>query len=188
MWSFLIKMKKRCSIVVACTHDGGIGSQGRVPWHLPSDLHFFRQLTTNTADPEKQNACIMGKATFLSLEKPLSRRLNIVITNHPNDLPPNVLGVSSLTQAIHVAINRVDVESLFIIGGESVYREALEHSLCDQIYMTRIVGLNAQHFQCDRFFPLHYGAYFQPATHPTNIPIHFENGLHYQIIVYSRTH
>lgn len=177
---------KSCSIVVACTHDGGIASQGSIPWNLPSDLIFFRQLTSTTSSPDKQNACIMGKSTFFSLKKPLSKRLNVVLTKSPQDLPSIVQSASSLQVALDDLSKRNDIESIFVIGGENVYREAIEHPAFTKLYMTRIVGTDAIRLKCDRFFPLHYGAYFYLIVHLCNVPTEQENGIDFKRIVFLR--
>ena len=41
------------------------------------------------------------------------------------------------------------LKRLFIIGGESIYREALAGATCSELFVTRVQGS----FQCDRFFP-----------------------------------
>jgi dihydrofolate reductase len=63
--------------VVAVTPSWGIGKSGTVPWHcadvfLPSDLKYFRDATTHTADKSKRNAVLMGRLTWESI--PLKNR------------------------------------------------------------------------------------------------------------------
>jgi dihydrofolate reductase len=74
---------KPVSLVVAATPGGGIGAAGALPWSLPSDLAFFRQVTTSTADATKRNAVIMGRKTWASIPakfRPLKGRLNVVLS------------------------------------------------------------------------------------------------------------
>lgn len=138
---------KECYIVVACTFDNGIGACGLIPWYIPEDIKFFRRLTS-TANPGKINACIMGRITYESIGKPLANRINIVITSKKI---PDVICVPDFPSAI-AAASREDVESIFIIGGSSVYAEAIKYSNCTKIFMTQIQK-NAEEFNCDRFLP-----------------------------------
>ena len=68
-------------MVVASTPGGGIGKEGKLPWHLPGDMAFFKALTTSPAG--STNAVLMGRNTWLSLPpkfQPLPGRLNVVIS------------------------------------------------------------------------------------------------------------
>ncbi len=64
--------------------DGlGIGKDGTMPWNLPGDMAYFKALTTQTRDSNKQNAVIMGRRTWDSIPakfRPLSNRINIVLS------------------------------------------------------------------------------------------------------------
>lgn len=76
----------RLSIIVAATTVNGIGKNGRLPWHIREDMRFFAHVTQN-APEGTQNAVIMGRKTWESIpakNRPLSKRLNIVISNNPN--------------------------------------------------------------------------------------------------------
>ena len=77
-------------IVVAMTQSRGIGSKGGMPWHLPTDMQYFKQLTSTTKaagskfeDADSQNAVIMGRNTWESIPpkfRPLRGRINVVIS------------------------------------------------------------------------------------------------------------
>lgn len=71
-------------LVVAATKNGlGIGKDGQLPWKLPGDMAYFRELTSRTRDSTKQNAVIMGRKTWDSIPakfKPLKGRINIVLS------------------------------------------------------------------------------------------------------------
>jgi len=56
-----------------------IGCGGKIPWHLPEDFKWFKQLTTG-------GLVLMGRKTFLSLPKPLPNRTNVVFTRGPRAL------------------------------------------------------------------------------------------------------
>lgn len=56
---------------------------GGLPWKIPADLAYFKELTVRTSDPAKQNAVIMGRKTWESIPqkfRPLAGRLNIVLS------------------------------------------------------------------------------------------------------------
>ena len=44
------------------------------------------------------------------------------------------------------------VEKIFVIGGERVYREAIDNPLCECVFATMIE--NADGYDCDTFFPI----------------------------------
>lgn len=70
-------------IVVAATRKLGIGKGGTMPWKLPGDMAYFKELTSRTADPSKQNAVVMGRKTWESIPpkfRPLPGRVNVVLT------------------------------------------------------------------------------------------------------------
>ncbi|KAF9588292.1 hypothetical protein IFM89_008709 [Coptis chinensis] len=69
-------------VVVATTQTMGIGKDGKLPWNLPSDLKFFKEVTMVTPDPGKRNAVIIGRKTWESIppeKRPLPGRLNVVL-------------------------------------------------------------------------------------------------------------
>ena len=102
-----------------------IGKDGKLPWHFPADLKFFKNLTTG-------HTVIMGRKTFDSIGKPLPNRENIVISRHPQPETAGVKFAESVDQALDSAKNG----KIFIIGGASIYRETAH--LIDGIYLTRI--------------------------------------------------
>jgi len=74
----------RLSIIVAATTANGIGKNGRLPWCIHEDMKYFMRVTQN-APEGTQNAVIMGRKTWESIPakyRPLSERLNIVISNN----------------------------------------------------------------------------------------------------------
>ncbi len=130
----------RLSLIVAMADDRVIGSGGDLPWHLPADLKRFKRLTMG-------HHLILGRKTFESIGKPLPGRRMIVLTRGDGArLPKEVQAASSLDAAIRLARERNDDE-VFVAGGASVYREALDHA--DRIHLTRVHATVAG----DVFFP-----------------------------------
>ncbi len=126
----------KISIVVAMARNRVIGNKGELPWHLPTDLKHFKELTTG-------HSVIMGRKTFESilkrLGKPLPDRQNIVLTENRGYTAPapgcNV--VHSFREAYYLATNlTAHKEEIFVIGGEKIYRLALPQA--ERIYLTLV--------------------------------------------------
>lgn len=139
------------NIIVAFDKDKGIGKNNKLPWDVPDDLKYFRNITTKTKDPSKKNAIIMGRKTWESLQcKPLPDRENIVISRGNMAFPRNVLKADSIEGGIWFAsMLKSSVEKIFIIGGASIYKYVINMHGCKKIYATEILSS----FDCDTFFP-----------------------------------
>lgn len=129
------------SLIVAVDEGGGIGWQGRLPWHLSDDLRKFKSLTMG-------HHLIVGRKTFVSIGRPLPGRNIIVITRQTlaGAVDGSLSYAPSLEAALALAACRGESEA-FIGGGAQIYALALP--LAQRIYRTRIhVSLPA-----DVFFP-----------------------------------
>jgi hypothetical protein len=75
------------ALVVAATEDLGIGLLSNLPWRIPKDMAFFKQVTSKIPSPSiTQNAVIMGRVTWESIPpkfRPLDNRFNIVVSRNP---------------------------------------------------------------------------------------------------------
>uniref|UniRef100_A0A7C9AP44 dihydrofolate reductase n=1 Tax=Opuntia streptacantha TaxID=393608 RepID=A0A7C9AP44_OPUST len=126
-------VQRTYQVVVAATKEMGIGKDGKLPWKLPSDLKFFKDITMNTSNPEKKNAVIMGRKTWESIplkNRPLPGRLNVVLTRS-NDFVAgnfeNVVSCGSLDSALKLLATSLydcSIEKVFIIGGGQLLRWA----------------------------------------------------------------
>lgn len=126
------------SIIVAINKNRGIGFENKLLYWLPNDLKRFKALTTG-------NTIIMGRKTFESLPKgALPNRRNIVLTRSEVEFP-GAERFHSLEEAI---ANCKEDENIFIIGGASLYREAMP--LADRLCITEI---NDDKKEADVFFP-----------------------------------
>jgi dihydrofolate reductase len=127
------------SIIAAVADNKAIGKEQGLLWRMPDDMKRFRELTTG-------HTVIMGRKTFESLPGgALPGRRNIVLTSQREIRPADCTICHSLQQALDLSGRE---EEVFIIGGETVYRQAMEPA--GKIYLTRIRHTFAG---ADAFFP-----------------------------------
>lgn len=122
----------KLSIIVAQAQNRVIGINNNLPWHLPEDLRYFKQVTMG-------KPIIMGRKTFDSIGRPLPGRTNIVITRDGSYQPEGVKVVNSLEAARELAesICTIDgCDEAMVIGGAQIYEQAL--SLADRLYLTQV--------------------------------------------------
>ncbi|RYZ17067.1 MAG: dihydrofolate reductase [Chitinophagaceae bacterium] len=127
------------SLLVAADEANVIGINNELPWRLPGDLKYFKNLTWGMP-------ILMGRKTFESIGKPLPGRHSIVITRNPEWRHEGVETVHSLGAALEAAQRR-SVNELFLIGGAEIFRSALPQA--DRVYLTRIY----KRYDGDAFFP-----------------------------------
>lgn len=119
-------------LVVAVADNGVIGRDGRLPWHMPSDLKQFR--TTTMGRP-----VLMGRRTFDSIGKPLPGRDNIVVSRNFPQPPPGVHVAPSVEQGLDLAADLAKargVGEVMVIGGAQIYDAIMP--VATRIYLTRI--------------------------------------------------
>jgi dihydrofolate reductase len=127
------------SLLLAAAENNVIGKDNKLPWHLPNDLKYFKNLTWGMP-------VIMGRKTYESFGKPLRGRRNIVITRNKDWKGEGVDMVNSIEEAIELAKESA-VKEIFIIGGGEIFKTILPKA--DRIYLTRI----HHSFDGDAFFP-----------------------------------
>ncbi len=116
------------TIIVAADNNNAIGVNGQLPWHLPQDLRFFKNITW--AMP-----VIMGRKTFESVGKPLPGRPNFVISRNAEWKADGVDAANSMEEALHQAA-LLETKEIFIIGGGTIYETALP--ITQRVYLTRV--------------------------------------------------
>lgn len=127
----------RVSLIVAVDERGGMGIEGRLPWHLPADLAYFKQTTIG-------KPVMMGRKTFVSIGRPLPKRLNIVLSRHVTHLE----GVTVLPSLEAALLSTRHLPEVMVIGGAEIFRLALPIANC--IYLTRVHAI----FPADTYFPV----------------------------------
>lgn len=128
--------------IIACISKKhrAIGYQNRLLYAIPSDMTRFRMLTTG-------HTIIMGRKTFESLPNgALPNRHNIVISKTREQITGCEV-FASLEEALAGSKEAAE-EEYFIIGGASIYEQALPFA--DKLYLT-IVEKEPEH--ADTFFP-----------------------------------
>lgn len=127
------------SLCVAMDNNGVIGKKGKLPWRIPADLKRFKELTVG-------KAVVMGRNTFFSIGKPLSDRLNVVLTSSPSFSASSVNVAHSIEEATNIAFS-LGIEELVFIGGRKIYEAAIP--IVQKMYITKVV----HSFAGDVFFP-----------------------------------
>lgn len=127
------------SLLLAASENNVIGKNNTLPWHLPNDLKYFKNLTWGLP-------ILMGRKTFDSIGKPLPGRKSIVVTRNKNWSHNGVEVVYTLDEAVKAA-EALGAKEIFVIGGAEIFNLSLP--LANRIYLTRI----HQEFDGDVFFP-----------------------------------
>ena len=122
----------RKALIVARADNGIIGVDNQLPWHLPSDLRYFKQVTMG-------KPVVMGRKTFESIGRPLPGRTNFVITRNADWSAPGVRVVGGLADALKLATAQAELDGtdeVMVIGGATLYREAFDR--VDRMYVTQV--------------------------------------------------
>jgi dihydrofolate reductase len=162
---------KHFKAIAAMSQNRVIGAAGKIPWYLPDDFRWFKQMTMG-------NIIVMGRKTFESIGNPLPNRKNLVLTKHPQSLikkHPEIfgqyhewrggkhikrpyqfhfakLGEKQETEIfIFNSLDKLNPEEfpndIFICGGAQIYEEALPR--CSDLYLTLV----KRDVEGDTFFP-----------------------------------
>lgn len=115
-------------LIVAAAENDVIGRDGDLPWHLPSDLAYFKRATMG-------KPIIMGRKTHESIGRPLPGRANIVVTRQADYEADGCVVAHSLEEALQSAATHGAAEAV-VIGGAELYAQALPRA--DRILMTRV--------------------------------------------------
>lgn len=133
----VIDDNQNISAIVAIDSEYGIGFENQLLCRLPDDLKYFKEKTLG-------HSIIMGRKTFESLGKPLPGRRNIILSKQLDFKVDGCLVYNSIPECLK---NIPKEEEVFIIGGESIFKQTLEY--CSKLYITRIHS----NFPADSFFP-----------------------------------
>ena len=109
--------------IVNADKNWGIGCENKLLVHIPSDMRFFRDHTTN-------NVVVMGRKTLESLPggRPLADRDNIILSRDPG-LRVKGAAVVHDVEELQALLSDIHTDRVYVIGGEEIYRLLLP--LCD---------------------------------------------------------
>ena len=126
-------------LIWAQDHNGGIGKDGNLPWHISEDLQNFKKLTLNST-------IVMGRHTWESLPiKPLPKRKNIVLTSQ-------YFEDAECFSTVEECVEKLDAQGtsiLFVIGGSKVYQNFIHQA--DELHITFI---DKNTLGIDTYFPV----------------------------------
>jgi len=116
------------SIIVAASENNVIGVNNHLPWHLPVDMKYFKDMTMG-------KPIVMGRKSFEELGRVLPGRPNIMITRQSDYKAEGLYIVPSLEAGIEKA-KTFGTEEIFITGGGEIFKMALP--IIDRLYLTRV--------------------------------------------------
>lgn len=126
---------KHFKAIAAMSLNRVIGNGNKIPWHLPEDFKWFKQLTIG-------NVVVMGRKTFESIGKPLPNRETIILSRSQFSYP----GVRTVSELSQIDLAK-ETREVFICGGAQIYAQALP--LCSDLYLTLV----KREVAGDAFFP-----------------------------------
>ncbi|SFA74669.1 dihydrofolate reductase [Lentibacillus halodurans] len=127
------------SLLVAMDRNRVIGYRNDLPWHLPNDLKFFKQKTT-------ENTIIMGRKTYEAIGRPLPNRNNVVISKQHNPFPGGVDVIHDISTVL-TWNKQHPADEFFVIGGGDIFKQFLPYA--DRMYVTLVDDV----FRGDTYFP-----------------------------------
>lgn len=129
------------NLIVAVDKNWAIGNKNQLLVRIPADQKFFRETTTG-------KVVVMGRKTLESFPNglPLKNRTNIVLTKDKNYKVPDAVIVHDMDE-LHEELKKYPSEDVFVIGGETIYRQLLDE--CDVAHITKI----EYEYEADTYFP-----------------------------------
>ncbi len=129
------------NIIVAVDKNWAIGKNNKMMWSIPADMRFFREKTTG-------HVVVMGRKTLESFPNglPLKQRTKLILSRDRSYKVKGALVLHTMEELLE-HLKEYDSSDIFIIGGESIYRQFLPY--CDTAYVTRIDHA----YDADTYFP-----------------------------------
>ncbi|MXQ99348.1 hypothetical protein E5288_WYG009431 [Bos mutus] len=185
-------MVRLLNCIVAVSQNMDIGKNGNLPWSLlRNEFQYFQRMTTVSSVEGKQNVVIMGRKTWFSIpekNRSLKDRINIVLRREVKEPP---MGAHFLAKSLDDALELIEdpelknkVDMVWIVGGSSVYKEAMNKPGHVRLFVTRIM----QEFESDTFFPeIDFEKYKLLPEYPgVPLDVQEEKGIKYKFEVYEK--
>uniref|UniRef100_A0A6G1SP19 dihydrofolate reductase n=2 Tax=Aceria tosichella TaxID=561515 RepID=A0A6G1SP19_9ACAR len=182
-------MKSDFFVIAAACKNNGIGNNNKLPWRLKKEMEYFNRMTTTSPDTAHKNIVIMGRKTWSSIPpkyRPLHDRTNVVLSRTVSTIEDRESVdhiFSSLPDALEGVSQLRNKGQVWVVGGQSIYEEALRLPQCKRIYLTRI----DKEYKCDTFFPEIDESTYKLTDDP-EVPKEEqeEDGIKYKMYVYER--
>ena len=129
------------NLIVAVDSNWAIGSKNELLIRIPNDHKHFREETTG-------KVVVLGRKTLETFPQgmPLKNRTNIILSKDPNYQVKDAIVVHSIEELLE-ELKKYDEENIYIIGGESIYKQLLDE--CDVAHITKIDFA----YEADAWFP-----------------------------------
>jgi dihydrofolate reductase len=134
-------MEITMNLIVAVDSNWAIGNKGELLVRIPNDHKMFREETTG-------KVVVLGRKTLETFPNglPLKNRTNIILSTNQNYKVKDAVVVHSIDELL-VELKKYKSEDVYIIGGESIYKEMLPY--CNVAHVTKI-----EHgYEADAYFP-----------------------------------
>ncbi len=129
------------NIIAAVDNNWAIGSKNELLVRIPNDHKMFREMTTG-------KVVVLGRKTLETFPQgqPLKNRTNIILSANPKYRVKDATVVHSIDELTE-ELKKYDDGDVYIIGGESVYRQMLPY--CNVAHITKI----DHEYEADAYFP-----------------------------------
>jgi len=129
------------NVIAAVDNNWAIGCKNQLLVRIPNDHKMFRQMTTG-------KVVVLGRKTLETFPQglPLPNRTNIILSKSVDYKVKDAVVVHSIEELLE-ELKQYNSEDVFIIGGESIYRQMLPY--CDTAHITKIDHA----YDADSYFP-----------------------------------
>lgn len=119
------------SMIAAMDNNNAIGTNGKMPWHIPKDFQWFKEKTLG-------HTILMGRKCYediiqYSKGKPLPQRTNVILTSQNITTHPDFIVIHSIDDFM---TKFQDNQKVFIVGGGEIYSHFLPYA--DELILTRV--------------------------------------------------